>query len=146
MLWFDPMPGRANSMAAGKRPLANMCPVLATAEGVPLLALGACGGRRIIPAVTQLASFLIDFELSLESAFRTPRLDASTATILCDARLGPEIIAALAARFPVEVVEEAVYPSLFALPSAVMRDRAAGLNTGMTHVHSPAAAAVAERA
>ncbi len=145
MLWFDPIPGRANSIAAGKRPLANMCPVLATADGAPLLALGACGGRRIIPAVTQLASFLIDFDLSLESAFTLPRLDASAATVLCDVRLGAEIIAVLAARFPVEVVEEAVYPSPFAIPSAVMRDRATGLNTGMTHVLSPAAAAVAER-
>ncbi|MGO8921139.1 MAG: gamma-glutamyltransferase family protein [Stellaceae bacterium] len=146
MMWFDPLPGRANSMAPGKRPLANMCPVMATEEGAPRLALGACGGRRIIPAVTQLASFLIDFDLSLESAFTTPRLDASTAAILCDARLGRDIIAALADRFPVEVVEESLYPSPFALPSAVMRDRAAGLNTGMTHVHSPAAAAVAEGA
>ncbi len=146
MMWFDPVPGRANSIAPGKRPLANMCPVVATENGAPLLALGACGGRRIIPAVTQLASFLIDFHLPLESAFNTPRLDASTAAILCDARLGPEIIAALAARFPVEVVDEAVYPSPFAVPSAVMRDRAAGRNSGMTHVHSPAAAAVAERA
>jgi gamma-glutamyltranspeptidase/glutathione hydrolase len=145
MMWFDPMPGRANSIAPGKRPLANMCPVLATEDGAPLLALGACGGRRIIPAVTQLASFLIDFDLSLDSAFTLPRLDASTGTVLCDARLGAEIVAALAARFPVEVVEDAVYPMLFALPSAVMRDRAAGLNTGMTRVLSPAAAAVAER-
>lgn len=146
MMWFDPVPGRANSMAPGKRPLANMCPVLATEDSTPLLALGACGGRRILPAVTQLASFLIDFAMPLERAFATPRLDASTAEIICDARLGPEIIAALAARFPVEVAEEAVYPSPFALPSAVMRDRAAGRNAGMTHVHSPAAAAVAEPA
>ena len=117
---------------------------VATEEGKPLLALGACGGRRILPAVTQLASFLIDFDLSLDSAFTTPRLDASTATVICDARLGAETIAALAARFPVEVVEDTVYPMHFALPSAVMRDRAAGRNAGMTHVLAPAAAAVAE--
>ena len=142
VLWFDPVPGRANSIAPGKRPLANMCPVLATRNGVPWLALGACGGRRIIPAVAQLTSFLIDFGLPLEEAFTMPRIDASEASILCDDRLAPEIIAALAARFPVEIVEATVYPPLFAMPSAVMRD-AGGLNTGMTHILSPVAAAVA---
>lgn len=144
MMWFDPVPGRANSIAAGARPLANMCPVVATRDGRPWFALGACGGRRIIPAVTQLSSFLIDFDLSLETAFATPRLDASTASVVCDARLGPDIIAALAARFPVEVEEPVLYPSHFAIPSAVMRQAATGLNTGMTHILSPAAAAVAE--
>ena len=143
LLWFDPRPGQANSLAAGKRPLANMCPVLGSLAGAPLLALGACGGRRIIPAVTQLASFLVDFGMSLETAFTTPRLDASGASVICDQRLGTDIIAALGQRFPVEVVEEAVYPSLFAIPSAVIRE-AAGRNCGMTHVFSPAAAAIAE--
>jgi gamma-glutamyltranspeptidase/glutathione hydrolase len=144
MLWFDPIAGRANSIAAGKRPLANMCPVLATQAGLPWLALGASGGRRIIPAVTQLTSFLVDFGMSLESAFTMPRLDASTASVVCDRRLGAEIIAALAQRLPVEVVEEVLYPANFAIPSAVMRDAATSLNTGMTHVLSPAAAAIPE--
>jgi gamma-glutamyltranspeptidase/glutathione hydrolase len=144
MMWFDPTPGRANSIAPGKRPLANMCPVLATQDGAPWVALGACGGRRIIPAVTQLTSFLVDFDMSLESAFAMPRLDASMASVVCDQRLGAEIIAALARRLPVEVVEPVLYPSRFAIPSAVMREAATGLNTGMTHMHSPAAAAVAE--
>src|SRR6185437_3171415 len=146
MMWFDPTPGRANSIAAGRRPLANMCPLIATRGGVPWLALGACGGRRIIPAVTQLTSFCVDFDMSLETAFATPRLDASTASVVCDERLGPDIIAALAARLPVEVVEPTVYPAPFAIPSAVMRHAASGRNTGMTHVLSPAAAAIAEPA
>ena len=73
---FDPRPGRPNSMAPGKRPLSNMCPVLGHA-GARRFALGASGGRRILPAVLQLASFLKDFAMSLEDAFREPRLDAS---------------------------------------------------------------------
>jgi gamma-glutamyltranspeptidase/glutathione hydrolase len=144
MMWFDPTPGRANSIAPGRRPLANMCPVLATQDGVPWLALGACGGRRIIPATTQITSFLVDFDMSLEGAFTTPRLDASTANVVCDRRLDAEIIAALAQHLPVTVVEPSLYPPHFAVPSAVMREAATGLNTGMTHVQSPAAAAIAE--
>jgi gamma-glutamyltranspeptidase/glutathione hydrolase len=144
IMWFDPTPGRANSIAPGRRPLANMCPVVASENGVAWLALGACGGRRIIPAVTQLTSFLVDFDMSLETAFSTPRLDASMASLICDQRLGAEIIAALAQRFPVEVVQSTVDPPYFAIPSAVMRDVSTGLNSGMAHILSPAAAAIAE--
>jgi gamma-glutamyltranspeptidase/glutathione hydrolase len=121
-----------------------MCPVVLTRGGAPWVALGACGGRRIIPAVTQLASFLVDFDMPLERAFTTPRLDASTAAVICDRRMAPEILAALRAKFPVELAEETVYPGPFAMPSAVMRQTTTGRNTGMTHVLSPAAAAVVE--
>jgi len=144
MLWFDPTPGRPNSIAPAKKPLANMCPVVLVRDGKPWAALGACGGRRIIPAVTQLVSFLVDFDMPLAEAFETPRLDASEASVACDARMAPEIVAALAAQLPVEVVENAVYPGPFAMPSGVMRDAATGRNTGMTFVPSPAAAAVVE--
>ena len=64
-------------MAPGKRPLANMCPVIATRDGAPWFALGASGGRRIMPAVLQLSSMLIDGGLDLETAFHLPRIDVS---------------------------------------------------------------------
>jgi len=32
-MWFDPRPGRPNSLAAGKRPLSNMCPVVLLRDG-----------------------------------------------------------------------------------------------------------------
>jgi len=142
MMWFDPEPGRPNSLAAGKRPLANMCPVLVTRDGTPWAALGASGGRRIIPAMIQLTSFIVDFSMPLERAFAVPRLDASGDTVLCDNRFPPEVIAALAERLPVRVVEESVYPGQFSNPSAVMRPAGSGRNSGMAHVHSPAAAAM----
>lgn len=146
MLWFDPMPGRPNSIAPGKRPLANMCPVVLSRAGKPWVALGACGGRKIISAVTQLTSLLVDFAMPLGEAFATPRLDASTASVVCDRRMAPQILAGLAERLPVELAEDALYPAPFAMPSAVMRDGVTGRNTGMTHIASPAAAAVIEPA
>jgi gamma-glutamyltranspeptidase/glutathione hydrolase len=141
MLWFDPVPGRPNSIAAGRRPLANMCPAVLTRDGAPWAALGACGGRRIIPAITQLTSFLVDFAMPLEKAFATPRIEASGASLLVDNRFPPEVVDALAGRFPIEIVEDVVYPTRFAVPSAVMRRQ--GLNSGMSHVHGPAPAAIA---
>jgi gamma-glutamyltranspeptidase/glutathione hydrolase len=146
MMWFDPRPGHPNSIAPGKRPLANMCPVVAAREGRAWLALGASGGRSIMPALAQILCFLIDHSMDLETAFHQPRLDESGGgTVTIDARLGPEVTAAVAAEGqPVESGETRAYPVLFASPSAVMRED--GRNIGMAEVASPWSGAAAERA
>lgn len=142
--WFDPRPGRPNSLAPGRRPLANMCPTVATRDGVPWVALGACGGRKILSAVTQLSSMLIDYGLSLDSAFATPRLDASAETVLVDAAMDPEWIGQIGAALPIQIVPDQVYPSHFAVPSAVMRATGTGINSAATHPRSSVAAVVGE--
>ena len=48
VMWFDPRPGRPNSMAPGKRALTNMCPVVALRDGRAWFGVGASGGRRIL--------------------------------------------------------------------------------------------------
>jgi gamma-glutamyltranspeptidase/glutathione hydrolase len=48
------------------------------------------------------------------------------------------VAAAVASRFPVELVQDTVYPVHFAIPSAVLRE--AGHNQGMAHTTSPWAA------
>jgi gamma-glutamyltranspeptidase/glutathione hydrolase len=144
MMWFDPRPGRPNAIAAGQRPLANMCPVIATRDGVPAFAMGAAGGRQIVPSLVQLTSFLVDFGLSPEAAFHVPRLDASTRTILCNARMPADQVAALARSFPIARVEDTIYPVQFAVPNAVQHDAVRDRNIGMTHVTTPWPAAAAE--
>ncbi|MGH6944517.1 MAG: gamma-glutamyltransferase, partial [Geminicoccaceae bacterium] len=77
-----------------------------------------------------------------ESAFHVPRIDVSGgATVLADRRLAPEILAALEERFPTAPVEHAVYPGLFACPSAVLREPMSGELVGMTDVMQPVAGA-----
>lgn len=142
VMWFDPRPGRPNSLAAGARPLANMCPVVVTRDGVPWLALGAAGGRTIVPAVAQILSFLLDRGCSLEQAFQHVRVEASTASVLVSDRASASVVSALRARFPTEVVADTVYPVQFAVPSAVMSD--GGRHIGMAHpLHPWAGAATA---
>jgi gamma-glutamyltranspeptidase/glutathione hydrolase len=144
VMWFDPRPGRPNSIGPGKRPLSNMCPVVALRGGAPWLALGGSGGRRILPAVLQIGSMLADCGLDLESTMHLPRIDVSGgAEVIADRRLAPEVLAALRARFAVREAEHLVMPKLFACPTAVLRDPATGQATGISDPMQPAAGAAA---
>src|SRR5260370_10957576 len=72
IMWFDPTPGAANSLAPGKRCLTNYTPVLAHAADGRRLALGASGGRRILPAVMQMLSFVMDYGMDFDAAIHQP--------------------------------------------------------------------------
>lgn len=87
MGWFNAMPGAANSIASGKRPLANMGPMLVTRGGKPIAAVGAPGGRRILSAVTQVIINLLERRMSVEDALQAPRIDASATELLMSERL-----------------------------------------------------------
>lgn len=87
MGWFNAIPGAANSIAGGKRPLANMGPLMVTRAGMPIAAIGAPGGRRILSAVTQVAINLVDRSMDAESAISAPRCDASGPDLLVSERL-----------------------------------------------------------
>jgi gamma-glutamyltranspeptidase/glutathione hydrolase len=71
---FDPRPGRANSVAPGKRPLHNMCPTVVTKGGKPVLALGATGGRRIPNTLFDLLAYRVGEGRELADAVKAPRL------------------------------------------------------------------------
>ena len=144
VMWFDPRPGRANSIAPGRAPLSNMCPTVVQDEDGLCFAAGGSGGRRILPAVFQLLSFLVDFRMDLESACHQGRIDVSaTPAVIADDRLPDEVVRALAADHPVMVANNGVYPALFACPNIVARDRSRGVNIGGAFVMSPWAKASA---
>lgn len=146
VMWFDPRPGSPNCLAPGKRALSNMCPVIARRNGKPWFAIGASGGRKILPAVYQISSFLIDHGMTLADAFHQPRIDASGGeTVGVDPRHPDAVRAALAGKFPVESSELVVYPTNFACPSAVLRDPKSGENYGVSDVMSPWSGASAEK-
>jgi gamma-glutamyltranspeptidase / glutathione hydrolase len=145
ILWFDPRPGRPNSLEPGKRPLTNMCPVMATRDGKPWFAVGASGGRRIMPAVMQVSSMLAEGGMEFEDAFHHPRIDVSgdgRATL--DTRLGSDVETAVAAHMPVFREEQTPYPNAYAKPNGVMHDPATGESLVMADVMNPVSGAVAE--
>jgi gamma-glutamyltranspeptidase/glutathione hydrolase len=139
---FDPVPGKPNSFAAGRRPLYNMAPTILRDGTRCFAALGACGGRKIVPTVAQLVTWIVDFGMDLERAFATPRIDPSGPRVLVDAALPEPVRAALALRVPIENVTRLLSPNPFATPAAVMRG-IDGVHQGMAHVHSPIAGAIA---
>jgi gamma-glutamyltranspeptidase / glutathione hydrolase len=95
MAWFDPRPGLANSIAPGKRPLVNMAPLLLAKEDGSRLAVGAAGGRRIISAVTQVVSGVVDHGVSIQEAISKPRIDASDQQIRLSERFPASVGAEL---------------------------------------------------
>lgn len=144
VMWFDPRPEAANALAPGKRPLTNMCPVIAAEGDKPIMALGASGGRRIMASVYQMLSFVADFGMEPQDAAHHPRLDVSAPEgVTADIRLGAETLAALAAEDEVIEVEHAVLPVNFACPNLI-RIGADGTRTGITDAMSPWSAAIAE--
>ncbi len=74
MFVFTPHPGRANSVAPGKRVTSSMSPVIALRDGKPRFALGLPGGLRIFPSVMQALSNLIDHGMSVQEAVEAPRI------------------------------------------------------------------------
>lgn len=96
MNWFTAAPGAANSIAGWKRPVVNMGPVLTLRDGRPHLALGAPGGRRIIGAVVQILSNVVDHGMSAQEACSAPRTDSSSQVDLVDDRIEGEVLEALA--------------------------------------------------
>jgi len=144
VMWFDPRPGQANSIAAGKRPLTNMCPVIVREEGRPVLAAGGSGGRRIMAAVLQAVTYVSEFGMSPDEAAHHPRLDVSgPETISVDPRMAPEIVEALSRSGACELVEHSVFPVNYACPNLIVQ-RPDGSRTGISDAVSPWSAAVAE--
>lgn len=143
VMWFDPTPGGPNSLAPGKRCLTNYTPVLAQAADGRRLALGASGGRRILPAVTQILSFVMDYGMDLDAAIHQPRIDASEgAVVIGDVRLPAQARESLRARFDYEEARVQTFPMKFACPSVVLRD--GETNSGATEISQPWADAVME--
>lgn len=139
--WFDPRPGAPNSIGPGKRVLANYTPAIAVG-GDDVIGIGGAGGRKIMPAVFNLLSFMIDYGMSLEAAMHAPRIDVSGPDrVVADRHLAPDILDTLAARHPTVLADGAGYPFNFTIASAVRhRD---GVGEGAVEPWQPVATAVA---
>jgi gamma-glutamyltranspeptidase/glutathione hydrolase len=71
---FGLLGGEANAVAALKRPLSSMTPVIVFADGEPWFATGSPGGARIITAVLQMIVNVIDHGMNIADASNWPRV------------------------------------------------------------------------
>jgi gamma-glutamyltranspeptidase/glutathione hydrolase len=114
--------------------LVNMTPFLALRDDRPWLTVGAPGGRKIVTAVPQVLSNLIDFGLAPQAACEAPRLHAEDETVYVDDRVGRRLLAALR-RLGHRVVPltESYSTFYFARPQ-VIEVRGDGLVAGVDHL------------
>ena len=70
---LDPRPGRANSIAPGKRPLSNVSPIILSLADREI-ALGTRGGRPIINVCAQLVHRIVDGQMRTAQVLPLPRL------------------------------------------------------------------------
>lgn len=123
MMWFDPEPGRPNSVGGGKRPLSNMAPVLVEKDGTIVASLGASGGRKIMNCNAQLVMNIVDGSLTAQEAIDVPRIDCSTSAVVVSNRLPTDVAEGLGRKgYKVESRHEALLTGDFSSPVAVRRD------------------------
>lgn len=141
MMWFDPEPGRPNSIAGGKKPLSNMSPAILVRNGEVIAALGASGGRRIMNCLAQISMNVIDHGLTMQEAVTAPRIDRSTGSLNVSSRLPKATVDGLAALgHRVSVRDETLFFGEFASPACVERTTTGELKGGVDPFYYPATA------
>lgn len=88
MFLFDPHPGRALSIAPGKRVPTSMAPLMGLRDGELEFALGVVGGVRIFPSAMQAVVNLLTHGMSLQEAVEAPRVWTQGGVVELETSLG----------------------------------------------------------
>ncbi|WP_241667248.1 gamma-glutamyltransferase family protein [Muricoccus nepalensis] len=75
---YDPRPGRAGSIAPGKRRFSTMSPAIVFDGATPVATLGSPGGAWITVAMMQVLVNLIDWGMTMQEAVMAPRFSATS--------------------------------------------------------------------
>lgn len=133
-MWMNPEPGTPNSVGPWKKQLGHATPVMVLKDGVPVAALGAPGGRRVVTAMFQTIVNLIDFGMDVQEAIAAPRLHCEGAdpsrpvgptarAVLVDDRVPRDALDDLARRgHDVQAVYETGTQSYLAKPLGIQFD------------------------
>jgi gamma-glutamyltranspeptidase/glutathione hydrolase len=127
MSLFDPHPGRANSIAPGKRMLSSMSPTIVLKDGKPFFALGTPGGSRIFAAVLQAIINVIDHRMTPQEAVEAPRIWTNGDTLELEEAFPEEVRGGLTALGH----EVKVVPRVAGGMNGILRDPSTGLLHGV---------------
>lgn len=97
MSYFDPRPGRPNSIAPGRRPTFGAPALVMGRDRRARLAAAGSGGYRIATAVLHAATGVIDYRLAVDAAIERPRVHCQGGETFACARIPTEIADALRA-------------------------------------------------
>lgn len=117
MMYFDPRPGRANSIRASSPGLSAVSPVIVE-HGEQVTGIGASGGRRIMSCVAQLVAAISAGD-TVQQAIDRPRVHAENGTAVLDARLIDAAAEISGAGFDVDLREEEPTTWHFARPNGI---------------------------
>jgi gamma-glutamyltranspeptidase/glutathione hydrolase len=98
MALFDPRPGKALSVAPGKRITTSQAPLIVLRDDKPAYALGMPGGLRIFGSVMQGFLNLVDHGMSLQEAVEAPRLWTQGAAVEVEPAFDALVLEALGKR------------------------------------------------
>ncbi len=132
MMWFDPEPGRLNSIKPGKRALHAAAPSIVFRGSSPVLALGSPGARKIMSSVLQVLLNFLDHRLGIQDSIEAPRLHTEAAPPLLVESHFPEAVQdGLRARgHEVLLKKEGLLSSWFGRPSGIHVDSENGCYRG----------------
>jgi gamma-glutamyltranspeptidase/glutathione hydrolase len=144
MMWFDPEPGRPNSVAGGKRMLSNMAPAIVRHADGWITSLGSSGGRKIMICNAQLIRNLVDFDAPVQDAIDAPRFDTSTRALVLPQRLDPAVTSHLRdLGHTVSLRDESWMTGDFASPVGVRKSPTGEFDGGADPWYFPATAIAA---
>ncbi|WP_048645676.1 gamma-glutamyltransferase [Nitratireductor soli] len=139
-MWFDPVPGRVNSLHPGRRIMTAGAPTILLKNGRPFLTIGAPGGRRVISALIHSIVNIIDHGMRPQEALNTPRLHSESRRTEIDRRVGEEHIEKLRQMgHEIVALEESFSSSYFGRPNGILVDEDNVLHAGV-NVLKPAMA------
>lgn len=95
---FDPRPGRAASIAPGKRRASSAAPTIVFRDDKPYIVIGAPGGTYIAPSMAQGLMNVIDFGMTMAEAVSAPRITAVSNSIDVSNRIPRYVTDEVAAR------------------------------------------------
>jgi gamma-glutamyltranspeptidase/glutathione hydrolase len=132
MMWFDPEPGRLNSIRPGKHALHAAAPTLVFRGSRPLLALGSPGARKIMSSVVQVLLGFLDHHMGIQDSIEAPRIHTETSPpLLVESHFPDEVADGLRARgHDVSIKKEGLLSSWFGRPSGIHVDSEKGCFRG----------------
>lgn len=141
MMSFNPNPNSPNCPGPGKITWWPLTSTLVFRDGQPFLSVGAPGGLRIVTAVAQVVSNVLDHKMGMQEAISAPRIHAEGETAYLDDRISAANFAQLRGMgHTITTTKEFIGTWNYALPLGILVNEQTDTLHGGTDIHYPGVA------